>query len=402
MGLSAKKFLHNLPVTPLGPLGPNEGDIEKVLTGQHKVTTWRPVLSAAGFKGHALDTAVAIVKAESGGDAKVQNSIGATGGLQILLSAHPDVTKECAQNPMCAAKVAYRLSDGGKDWGPWAASRGTWSKNIRKGADLPIKNGTAEIKGGLADAGKALGGLNPLNSVNDAISAIGAVADIIENPTKLGELVADAFAWWIKLVAKSIYKWVILPPWHWSERAVTYYYEVQMDDGTKALITLAFWATGYAVLFAKVEDEPSFSAKPNQTPLGRSLGTFRNLSKRPKLHSPKNVEKATPVKPNPVVSAVPIGTMRELSASRRRAITVRENGRERNRENGNETLTEATEQSAEDALGIAPQAPQHSETGVAPQRPSRDSSGRAVEENGRGNGRSTGRRFTPRTRGTGR
>lgn len=73
----------------------------------------------AGFTGTALQTIVAIAKAESGLDTSIVNSIGATGILQILLSAHPDVTPSQAKDPAFSFRYAFKLSGGGKNFCPW-------------------------------------------------------------------------------------------------------------------------------------------------------------------------------------------------------------------------------------------------------------------------------------------
>jgi murein DD-endopeptidase MepM/ murein hydrolase activator NlpD len=74
---------------------------------------------AAGFTGNALATICEIALAESGLDTSIVNSIGATGILQILLSAHPDVTSSQAKDPAFAFRYAYALSGGGNNFCPW-------------------------------------------------------------------------------------------------------------------------------------------------------------------------------------------------------------------------------------------------------------------------------------------
>lgn len=73
----------------------------------------------AGFTGQSLVDIVAIAMAESNLNTTVVNSIGATGILQILLSAHPDVTSAQAKDPTFSFKYAYKLSSGGKNFCAW-------------------------------------------------------------------------------------------------------------------------------------------------------------------------------------------------------------------------------------------------------------------------------------------
>ena len=74
---------------------------------------------AAGFSGDNLVTILAIAMAESGLNTTIQNSIGATGILQIYLKVHPDVSYNQAIDPAFSFKYAYRLSNGGQNFCPW-------------------------------------------------------------------------------------------------------------------------------------------------------------------------------------------------------------------------------------------------------------------------------------------
>lgn len=80
-----------------------------------------------GFTGLALQTMVAIILAESGGNASAYNPFNPDGGVdrglvQIHDLAHPDVqpvTK--AYDPDFACEYAWHLSQGGTYWGHWVA-----------------------------------------------------------------------------------------------------------------------------------------------------------------------------------------------------------------------------------------------------------------------------------------
>ncbi len=75
--------------------------------------------SQAGFSGDSLVTMVAIAEAESGLDTTARNPSSATGIVQILLSAHPDVSYQQAIDPAFSFQYAWRLSGGGKSFCPW-------------------------------------------------------------------------------------------------------------------------------------------------------------------------------------------------------------------------------------------------------------------------------------------
>ena len=75
---------------------------------------------AAGFRGAALATMVAICLAESGGDTQAVSGTADYGIVQIHLASHPDVTMACALDPSCALGKAYQISGGGADFSPWS------------------------------------------------------------------------------------------------------------------------------------------------------------------------------------------------------------------------------------------------------------------------------------------
>lgn len=82
-------------------------------------------LQQAGFKGKNLKEAWAIVMRESGGRANAISSTGDYGMFQFNRSAHHNQdwwnTKKLLTKSY-NAKVAYRMSKGGKWWGPWDIS----------------------------------------------------------------------------------------------------------------------------------------------------------------------------------------------------------------------------------------------------------------------------------------
>lgn len=82
-------------------------------------------LERAGFKGKNLREAWAIVMRESGGRADAISSTGDYGMFQFNRSAHHSQDWWNTQKLLTKsynAKVAYRMSKGGKWWGPWDIS----------------------------------------------------------------------------------------------------------------------------------------------------------------------------------------------------------------------------------------------------------------------------------------
>lgn len=79
----------------------------------------------AGFQGAAVDVAVAIALAESGGypEASGDPLCGASLGLwQVNVRAHPQykANPDVLFDPATNAKAAYEISKGGLDWSPWS------------------------------------------------------------------------------------------------------------------------------------------------------------------------------------------------------------------------------------------------------------------------------------------
>ena len=92
-------------------------------------------LTRAGFKGPSLKTAYAVAKAESGGRPRAFNPDASTGDrsyglfqINMLGGLGPARRKqyglqsnEDLYDPDTNARIAYRMSGGGKDWSPWSA-----------------------------------------------------------------------------------------------------------------------------------------------------------------------------------------------------------------------------------------------------------------------------------------
>lgn len=138
----------------------------------------------AGFTGDGLVWAIAVALAESGGN---PTAIGVNsdkwksrdrGLWQINNHWHPEVTDAVAFNPAAAAKEAYRISGGGKNWKPWATyTNGRAAAKL--GAARMAAAGTAS---GTVDPSKASGTADPsaptgpLDAVTQAIAQLGGLS----------------------------------------------------------------------------------------------------------------------------------------------------------------------------------------------------------------------------------
>lgn len=108
------------PPVPLPPGAPNAARAAEALVAAQAA-------QQAGFPGDQLVTAVAVKLAESNGWTAV-NSIGASGGWQILQSAHPEFAAQWAdgswQIPAVNAMMALRVWRGAGGWTPWTVFTG--------------------------------------------------------------------------------------------------------------------------------------------------------------------------------------------------------------------------------------------------------------------------------------
>jgi hypothetical protein len=153
----------------------------------------------------------------------------------------------------------------------------------------------------------------------------------------LGNLAAQAFAWFIKLVAKAIWDYVVAPLVHWSERAVSFYWINFFGSGTEqgsgfgyqlrnnaGAITILFWAMGYAILWSD-----GTSAAPvalHESLLGQAVKGVDGYVARRNLIKPSKVKEKTPPKPKPKESSVVIERENTFSVSRKRPVTVQSEG----------------------------------------------------------------------------
>jgi len=113
--------------------------------------TLRELLASVGFKGSALDTAEAVARAESGGNASAHNTNAGTGDnsyglfqINMLGAMGPARLKQYGLrsnndllNPTTNARVAYQMSNSGTNWSPWSTFKnGAYRAFL--GTDAPV------------------------------------------------------------------------------------------------------------------------------------------------------------------------------------------------------------------------------------------------------------------------
>lgn len=162
---------------------------------------------------------------------------------------------------------------------------------------------------------------------------------------KLGSFTAQAFAWFLRLLARAIWDYVIHPAYAWTERAINWYWVNFFGSGTEpgsgfghlirangGVITIAFWGLGYAILWS--DGESGLAPVPaNESALGRAVKKVEGTVARRNLIKPSDVKSKTPNKPKPISSTVSIEKVTEFSVSRNRPVKVTrpgDNGRTEN------------------------------------------------------------------------
>lgn len=199
---------------------------------------------------------------------------------------------------------------------------GKWKNTV------PGAGGRTGLSGEIAGGAEAVAG-----AITDPLDFLTELASTILDFRKLGQLAAEAVAWFLRLLAKAIWDYVMAPLWHWAERAQGFYWSNYFGSGTErgsgigytlrqnaGIITIGFWALGYAVLWTDGESlSPSSS---HESMLGRGVKGIEGAVARRNLVKPDRVNEETPDKPKSKSSTIQIEKVKELSVSRKRPVTV--------------------------------------------------------------------------------
>lgn len=249
-----------------------------------------------------------------------------------------------------AAKTLAGLAKQYGSWGQAVQHYSGYSYDISHPRELAAEKGVHTTTPNTGGGGGFLSGVPVVGDVAGAVEgAIGAGEDVVDftgelvstllNFRKLGELGAKATAWFIKLVGKAIWDYVIAPMWHWNERAVSWYFENFFGKGAEegsgvgyiyranaGIVTLMFWGLGYGILWTG----PDSGIKPvdnaRESYLGRTVKSVEGAVKKRKLVKPSQVKSKTPKKPTPKASSVQLSKTRTFSANRNRPVKVQQHG----------------------------------------------------------------------------
>lgn len=300
-----------------------------------------------GFQSGAIEI-LKLIKGESNFSTSAVSSAGARGGGQFMPATRQEFIRQYnvdpwSTNPDTVVKaVALFLRDRGiQRYNPGMS---TYVAYI-KGQDISslARDGTvgALVTGGgdggwipgLPDPGDA-GIPNPLEALDAAAEVAKFILEHLTDPTKMAALITKVYAYVLRMLSKAIWEYVLQPPWGWCQRATTYYFTEIMSykPGHEkyyytyaGLITTAFWSLGFSVLYMKNDEKPQF-AKARDTIFGQGVRGAQIGAARQRLTKPKDVEKNTPDKPEESATTVEVTRVRELKATRKRAVQVNATG----------------------------------------------------------------------------
>jgi hypothetical protein len=209
-----------------------------------------------------------------------------------------------------------------------AEAAGAGGSNPSFGEEIPLVGGLI---------GTAEGAVSEVESAEEFLQQL---AETLLDFRALGNLMAQAAAWFLKLIAKAIWDYVIAPVIHWSERAVSFYWVNFFGTGTETgsgfgyqlrnnagAITILFWSMGYAILWT--DGSSASPVASHESLFGQGVKNVEGAIARRNLVKPKDVKEKTPSKPTPKVSATPIEMRGTYSVARKRPVTVHSEGRQR-------------------------------------------------------------------------
>jgi len=160
------------------------------------------ILQQAGFKGEGLKMAYAIAMAESGGNARAHNGNAGTGDnsyglfqINMLGGMGPErraryglSSNDALYDALTNAKVAYKMSNGGKNWGPWSTYGSGAYKQYYGGS------GGASVTDSGAGGTFSVGAVTPKLDMDTLATQFGLTAGLLKSNKELKGLVSQALS----------------------------------------------------------------------------------------------------------------------------------------------------------------------------------------------------------------
>lgn len=318
---------------------------KKALTGKYKnISQYIPNVQSSAQNARIPATFLfGILAVENGGIDRwgdATSPAGAQGIAQFMPATWADTwnpyRKQSPRDPKYAIPAAAlylaRLlkASGGKAYEAAQSYNGGSTRNAQTAAYA--RSVLEYMRQADSDSLFASGGLQAqipgVSQVQDAARTVADLIQLLLNPRDLGQQIARAGAYVVRFAFKAMWDYALAPIWHWHQRATVYYMETyfaplkQSATPWAGIVTVSFWATGYAVLWAKIDSPRSAATDPHHTPLGRTIFNGQSLLARRKITKPSQVTEKTLAKPEPVESTASLRHVNTLSATRARAVTV--------------------------------------------------------------------------------
>jgi Lysozyme like domain len=168
--------------------GPNQS-----LTSDQVAT----LMKNAGFPDSSIPTGVAIAEAESSwqtGNCNPNDPNGGSFGLWQINGIHflNGTSMQCAFDPQCSTNYAFKLSNGGTDWGAWGTyTSGAYQQYLNSGLTATLSGGCKCDPG---DTVVTIGGKQMCehNGITSFTYDCGANLGTLPNPI---DLASAAYAW---------------------------------------------------------------------------------------------------------------------------------------------------------------------------------------------------------------
>lgn len=145
----------------------------------------------------------------------------------------------------------------------------------------------------------------------------GSLLDLLTGSVStIGDTLALIALQLLKDIGTGIADYILIPTYHWQQRAVWYYETSILFDTAghpKSLpATAVFWGLGYYLLWTDPDSGSLRPAPAQRTRMARHVRALQAIPARRAIIKPKNVKQQTPTKPAPTISRVeltPVGTM---------------------------------------------------------------------------------------------
>lgn len=247
---------------------------------------------------------------------KPVNSVEAQGNfvVQELTSGYPQLFAylRTVSDPKAAALAISQQYERPASWAANNANRQAQAQAAFDG----VSGAPQSTGGNSGTGGGGGGGFSPL----DALVSF-ATGDF---QTLAGQMASLAFTM-IKDTAIGLGDLIIVPWWHWNQRAVQNYW-YNMTDPKQAVwqlpATAVFWGFGYWLLWTDPDQKGLMPQPAQRARLGRHIRNAQAVPARFDLVKPKDVKKRTIRKPKPTVSRAVITQTGTMRATRVERVTV--------------------------------------------------------------------------------